>query len=190
MKRTILLIPMAAAILVFSGCQNSTPPVAEAEKTYPIKGKVTAVNVAAKEITIDHEDIPGLMKAMQMTFAVEDAKLLEGIKPGASVEGKLKDVSGRHVVTALKEIGADTAEQKKIKVAFDQLPADDRLLAEKQRLCPASDEPLGAMGVPIKLSIKGQTVFICCKSCKEDVEKKPDEMLKKVAEFKANVIPR
>jgi Cu/Ag efflux protein CusF len=182
MKRTILLLPVAAAILVFAGCQNNSQPPA-ADKVYPIKGKVTAVNAAAKEVTIDHEDIPGLMKAMQMTFVVEDAKLLDGIKPGANVEGKLKDVSGKQVVTALKDLGADTAEQKRIREAFEKLPADDRVLAEKQRLCPSSNEPLGAMGVPIKLSIKGQTVFICCKSCKEEVEKKPDEMLKKVASF-------
>ena len=183
MKRTFFLITLAIAAFVFAGCQNGTAPSSD-DKVYPLKGKVTTVNMAAKEVTIDHEDIPGLMKGMQMAFAVEDAKLLDGIKPGSQVEGKLKNVSGKYVLTALKEQGVDTAEQKKIKAAFDQLPADDHLLAEKQRLCPSSNEPLGLMGVPIKLSIKGQTVFICCKSCKDEVEKNADETLKKVASFK------
>lgn len=67
-----------------------------------------------------------------------------------------------------------------IVAALAKLPAEDRALAEQQKLCPVSGEPLGAMGAPIKVDVKGQPVFICCEGCKEDLLAKPDEYLAKV----------
>jgi hypothetical protein len=76
-----------------------------------------------------------------------------------------------------------TADDAKIKENLGKLSEADRKLAEAQKICPIEDEPLGGHGVPIKLIIKDKPVFICCKGCKEDVEKKPDETLKKVADL-------
>ncbi|QIF01731.1 TRASH domain-containing protein [Roseimicrobium sp. ORNL1] len=48
--------------------------------------------------------------------------------------------------------------------------------------CVVSDEPLGEMGKPVKVSHGGTDVYLCCKSCKEDFEKDPAkyvEMVKK-----------
>ena len=83
-------------------------------------------------------------------------------------------------------IGAPSAvfaDEAKIKENLGKLSEADRKLAEAQKICPIEDEPLGGHGVPIKLIIKDKPVFICCKGCKEDAEKKPDETLKKVAEL-------
>jgi hypothetical protein len=66
-----------------------------------------------------------------------------------------------------------------------KLAPEDRAIAEAQKLCPVTDEPLGSMGVPIKLDIKDQPVFICCKSCEKTAKKDPDETLQKVADLKA-----
>jgi hypothetical protein len=41
------------------------------------------------------------------------------------------------------------------------------------------------MGVPVKVMLKGQPVFLCCKGCKEDALANPDEMLAKVEKLKA-----
>ena len=71
----------------------------------------------------------------------------------------------------------------KIKENLGKLSEADRKLAELQKICPIEDEPLGGHGVPIKLTVKNKVVFICCKGCKEEVEKKPDETLKKVEEL-------
>jgi hypothetical protein len=76
-----------------------------------------------------------------------------------------------------------TADDAKIKENLGKLSEADRKLAEAQKICPIEDEPLGGHGVPIKLIIKDKTVFICCKGCKEDAEKNPDETLKKVADL-------
>jgi Cu(I)/Ag(I) efflux system membrane fusion protein len=61
-----------------------------------------------------------------------------------------------------------------------ELPADDRALAEQQKVCPVSGELLGSMGAPIKIAVKGQPVFICCEGCKEELLAKPDEYLAKL----------
>ena len=185
MKRIFLLIPVAAAVaLAFVGCQNRTPS-SSAAKLYPLKGKVVDVDVVEKTVTIDHEDIPGLMTAMQMKFSVEDAKLLDGIKPGSQVEGKLNNASGKYVLTALKERSGAPVEDKKIQKALAKLSPEDRSLAEAQRRCPSSGEPLGSMGTPVMLTLNGQTVFICCLACKDETEKDPNSALQKVATYKA-----
>ena len=44
-----------------------------------------------------------LMKAMQMEFRVEDAKLLEGIKPGDEVKGELVKEDSGPVITRLQK---------------------------------------------------------------------------------------
>jgi hypothetical protein len=72
-----------------------------------------------------------------------------------------------------------------VKSNLDKLSADDRALAEQQKVCPATNAPLGSMGVPIKVMVKDQPVFICCKACEKGVLKDPDATLKKVEELKA-----
>jgi hypothetical protein len=59
-------------------------------------------------------------------------------------------------------------------------PEADRKVALEQKLCPVSGEHLGSMEVPIKLTLKGQTVYICCGGCKKEAEAKPDEALAKL----------
>jgi len=64
--------------------------------------------------------------------------------------------------------------------AMADLSPDDRALAESQKICPVSGEPLGAMGVPIKVDVNGRSVFICCEGCREELLAKPDEYLAKL----------
>ena len=56
----------------------------------------------APAVTLDHEDIPGLMKGMKMEFSVADAKVLEGIKAGDEVKGRVKKGPSGYVVTHLE----------------------------------------------------------------------------------------
>jgi YHS domain-containing protein len=61
----------------------------------------------------------------------------------------------------------------------DLSPAD-RALAERQAVCPVSDEPLGSMGAPVKVTVRGRTVFLCCEGCEEQIQKEPDKYLAKL----------
>jgi hypothetical protein len=60
------------------------------------------------------------------------------------------------------------------------LNAADRRAAEKQKTCPVTDELLGSMGTPVKLKVKGRTVFLCCAGCKGKLLKNPDKYLQKL----------
>jgi multidrug efflux pump subunit AcrA (membrane-fusion protein) len=65
-----------------------------------------------------------------------------------------------------------------------KLSAADQALARAQMLCPITGLPLGSMGVPQKLTIKGQTVFLCCTGCIDAAKRQPDKVLKRIAELK------
>src|SRR5437870_1481600 len=91
--------------LAFVGCKGGGGDKLKntGEKEYEVRGKVTALSAAKPAVTLDHEDIPGLMKGMQMEFAVADPKLLEGIKVGDQVQGKLKKSESGYVITRLEK---------------------------------------------------------------------------------------
>ena len=61
-----------------------------------------------------------------------------------------------------------------------KLPAGEQVQALKQAVCPVSGEHLGEMGTPIKVTAEGKAFFLCCKSCKADVEKDPKAVLAKL----------
>ena len=90
--------------LALIGCTGGTGQQnAASEKQYDIKGTVVAVAQDKPAVTLDHEDIPGLMKGMKMEFRVDNAKLLEGLKPGDKVQGRLKVESGNYTITRLEK---------------------------------------------------------------------------------------
>jgi hypothetical protein len=77
-------------------------------------------------------------------------------------------------------------DEEKIKANLAQLDPADRKLAEQQKYCAEeNDNRLGAMGVPVKIELKGEPVFLCCKGCRKDAEADPDKTLAKVKELRA-----
>ena len=61
-----------------------------------------------------------------------------------------------------------------------ELSEADRALALKQNVCPVSGESLGSMGKPVKVEVKGRTVFLCCDGCEAELKKEPDKFLAKL----------
>lgn len=57
-----------------------------------------------------------------------------------------------------------------IETEMAKLSPEDRALAEKQKICPVSDDPLGAMGTPIKVTVDGKDIFVCCQGCVDPVK--------------------
>jgi Cu/Ag efflux protein CusF len=97
------------SLALCAGYQNTadTKPAGEAtDKEYDIKAKVVAIDPDRKNVTVDHEEIPGLMKAMQMKYAVADPKVLDGITVGDQVAGRLKARSGSYTITHLEKVAA------------------------------------------------------------------------------------
>ena len=67
-----------------------------------------------------------------------------------------------------------------IETALKALSEEDRKLVLAQKICPVSDEELGSMGTPIKVSGAGKTVFLCCKGCVKRFEANPEKYVKKL----------
>ena len=57
----------------------------ESTEVYEVTGRVEAVDASAAQVKIAHQDIPGFMPAMTMSFDVASPELLVGIAPGARV---------------------------------------------------------------------------------------------------------
>jgi protein SCO1/2 len=75
---------LSLAFLSFTlGCQPAP------EKHYPLQAEVISVDVPRKLIVVKHGAIPGLMPAMTMTYAVADAKQIEGLQPGDKISADL-----------------------------------------------------------------------------------------------------
>ena len=73
-----------------------------------------------------------------------------------------------------------TDEDSETEDAFAELTAQDRKLAKAQKICPVSDEELGSMGAPIKVSVEGGDVFICCEGCRKRLLANPQKYLAKL----------
>ena len=54
------------------------------------------------------------------------------------------------------------------------------IASRAQRTCPVTGEELGSMGNPISVTVKGETVLVCCKGCVKKVQQSPDKYLAKV----------
>jgi membrane fusion protein, copper/silver efflux system len=61
-----------------------------------------------------------------------------------------------------------------------QLPPEDQKMAAEQKYCPITGLRLGSMGVPVKITLKGRPVFLCCPGCVEEAKKAPDKTLNKI----------
>jgi len=52
--------------------------------------------------------------------------------------------------------------------------AADRAAIQAQGVCPVTNAPLGSMGTPVKVTIDGQDIFLCCRGCLGKVRGNPE----------------
>jgi hypothetical protein len=81
--------------------------------------------------------------------------------------------------------GGTQAESTQAKANLAKLGTEDRKLAEAQKVCPVTGEPLGEMGTPVKIEVGGQPVFLCCDMCEKKARADPGKTLAKVRESQA-----
>ncbi len=73
-----------------------------------------------------------------------------------------------------------------VRAEREKLSPEDRTLVDAQEWCAVStDSRLGSMGLPLKLAIKDQPVFVCCEGCQKKALADPDKTLATVADLKA-----
>lgn len=90
-------------------------------------------------------------------------------EPVAVVEGEV-----------VEEVEVPAIAGDEVTEAMASLGEADRAAALAQKICPVSNEPLGSMGAPIKLTVAGRDVFICCDGCRKELEANPDKYLAKL----------
>jgi membrane fusion protein, copper/silver efflux system len=73
-----------------------------------------------------------------------------------------------------------SANDAAIRVALDKLSPAERTSAERQKRCPITRMALGSMGIPVKIEIRGQTVWLCCASCEAEASKDPEKTIEKL----------
>jgi Cu(I)/Ag(I) efflux system membrane fusion protein len=104
----------------------------------------------------------------------------------ADLTARSKSGAPRPAPSASPAPGPSSKREARVKTSLAKLSAEDRRLAEEQKVCPVEpDNLLGSMGPPVSLDIKGQRVFLCCPACKDDALADPDQTLAKVKELKA-----
>lgn len=83
-----------------------------------------------------------------------------------------------------KDTKAKVEELRLIQQHLAKLGPEDRKLADAQVFCVVMNESkLGSMGVPIKVMVEDQPVFLCCKGCVRRAQMNPKQTLAKRAEL-------
>ncbi len=72
--------------------------------TYQARGRVLEIDRNQNRVRIAHQDIPGFMQAMTMSFAVADDQLLEGLRPGDEVEFTLESSAESTAISAIRKV--------------------------------------------------------------------------------------
>ena len=90
------------ALMISSTVLATASPMHKADSAYKVKATVTKIYRDDKKITLDHEAIKGYMRAMTMTFAVEDAKLFDKVTEGTKGIFTMKIVKGFPLITGVK----------------------------------------------------------------------------------------
>jgi Cu/Ag efflux protein CusF len=112
------VVIVSLALIVASACSNqqhatqhppattpapSGPAAAVQTNSYQAVGVVKRIDPKLPAIEIDHEEIVGLMPAMQMEFPVTDGQLLNGLAVNDRIDFTVESVTGDMRVTAIKK---------------------------------------------------------------------------------------
>jgi protein SCO1/2 len=89
-------------------------------KRYPLKGKVDALDIFDRELTVAHEEIPGYMKAMTMPFRMPEATGILARFRGM----RLERLRRGDVITATLVVKANESFIEEVNVVRYEPPAD------------------------------------------------------------------
>jgi Cu/Ag efflux protein CusF len=109
------LIVLCLGLIVTAACSKqpanqqqaptpvSGPAAAVQPNAYQGVGVVKSLNPKLPAIEIDHEEIVGLMPAMQMEFPVTEASMLNGLAVNDQIDFTIVDNLGQMKITAIKK---------------------------------------------------------------------------------------
>jgi hypothetical protein len=110
----------------------------------------------------------------------------KALKQGDATVQKVKDLR--------KQVSTPTAStptkqeklEREIADELAKLAPADRALAAQQKFCVVFEKSrLGSMGPPVKLTVGGETVFLCCKGCEQSAQDDPEATIARLKQLKA-----
>lgn len=97
----VLAVVLAATI----ACSKAGMPSNSApDGIFNSTGIIKAIDAATSKVTIDHQEIPGYMAAMEMTFTASNATVYEGIAVGDKVAFVLERKDGKMLLTRMSKM--------------------------------------------------------------------------------------
>lgn len=97
--RTLLGLVLVLSCGIVWSCEGRRGGEVE---VYPdVAGEVVAVAPERRQITIAHEEIPGLMEAMTMSLGVEDPSTLVGVAAGDRIRFTLRRIDGKLAISSI-----------------------------------------------------------------------------------------
>jgi len=99
--RTPAPIAAIAAIAIAAGCTKPQPPGRE----YPLTGSIVAVKADRTEVTVNHDEVKGLMAPMTMPFAIKDPALLSGLGIGDRIAATLVVTDDEYFLKTIRRTG-------------------------------------------------------------------------------------
>ena len=64
---------------------------------FHLTGKVVAIDKAQQRLVVDHQEIPGLMGAMTMSYPIADPRTLDQVAPGDEITADVVVTDGMHL---------------------------------------------------------------------------------------------
>jgi hypothetical protein len=119
------------------------------------------------------------MKVVTWSSLAASFLLLVGCE---KAEGPKAETTGRQPAGA----AGKQADEAEIAANLAKLGPEERKLAEDQKFCAVlNDSRLGSMGVPVKVVLKDEPVFLCCKGCVKKAQSNPDQTLARAKELRS-----
>lgn len=79
------------------------------KKTFNSTGVIRGIDAKALKVTIDHEDIPGFMSAMEMEFPAANASVVEGFAVGDKVTFVVEKSGSKVVLASMAKVAGSAA---------------------------------------------------------------------------------
>jgi copper binding protein CusF len=89
--------------MIAIACSKQSRPAAATEKTYPMTATIVSRDPAENTVNLDNKEVPGVMEAMKMDYALRGAKVSSLPPDGTAVDVTLHEQDGRYWVTDVRK---------------------------------------------------------------------------------------
>lgn len=186
-KTGLRKLPTAADLAQLAKLPEADRKLAAEQGTCPILGTALGSMGVPVKVVLDGKPVFLCCKGCLKQAEGDPKKTLQTIeswkkKPAIPIDARKVAVL-KPVLPSRKRPAAEDL------VQIGKLPEVDRKAAIAQATCPITDEPLGSMGVPIKVLLEGKPVYLCCKGCVKPANAEAKHVLQKVDSWLKEVAP-